>query len=562
MKVSAQLIPAPDPICVSKDTILWNLPNVTCGPIDIYEIYVSNNLNGPYQLLVVVVNPMQDEYYHRNTNGETRYYYMRTIADCPGRQSAISDTINNIPPPKVPISYVTVENGNVRIVWEKSTNAKVEGYVIYKSTSSGTIPIDTVMNATFYIDTDADVMNKSEYYYILSIDKCGNPSLYDVVHRSIYLEASVDSCARTITLTWNAYEGWGDALRGYEIYSINNTGRETLLGSVGADLRSFTVKNILDDRRYCYKVRATHENNLWGSSSQELCIDPAIVQPITYNEIYKVNVLLNGDVEVYWEWNQDAQLSEVTVPTSQASTGKKFSIPFPVISSISSMEMVIDVLNDASNGAVIYSVHSIDFCDSTTSSPEVNSIYLTARTLPNFNIGMTWTEFNVKNTSNIEYFIERIINNTVVETIPLSNADNSYQYPFDPTDLGIYESCFRLGVNYTYTFQDGSSQGLVMYSSLACPSFDIKIQVPTAMVYHGVNSEFRPLFLVPELIDNYSLEIFSRYGEKVFISHEVTHGWDGTDNGRLLPQGIYIYKITAEKRDKQKVLQGYFTLLH
>ena len=40
----------------------------------------------------------------------------------------------------------------------------------------------------------------------------------------------------------------------------------------------------------------------------------------------------------------------------------------------------------------------------------------------------------------------------------------------------------------------------------------------------------------------YLLEIFNRYGEKIYESTDVNVGWDGYYRGKLCPQDVYVYK--------------------
>jgi gliding motility-associated-like protein len=48
------------------------------------------------------------------------------------------------------------------------------------------------------------------------------------------------------------------------------------------------------------------------------------------------------------------------------------------------------------------------------------------------------------------------------------------------------------------------------------------------------------------LPDDFLMEIFDRWGKKVFQTKDITEGWNGTSNvnGELLPAGTYGYKIT------------------
>ena len=92
-----------------------------------------------------------------------------------------SDTISGGIPTKTPIKMVTVENGKNEIHWDFSNSVSIFGYIIFKSTVLGTIPIDTVdANTNVYVDLSSNPSVTSEFYYVCSVDFCGNVSLYDL----------------------------------------------------------------------------------------------------------------------------------------------------------------------------------------------------------------------------------------------------------------------------------------------------------------------------------------------------------------------------------------------
>jgi len=57
------------------------------------------------------------------------------------------------------------------------------------------------------------------------------------------------------------------------------------------------------------------------------------------------------------------------------------------------------------------------------------------------------------------------------------------------------------------------------------------------------NNYFRPLG--PSLSD-FSLSIFDRWGQQIFVTDNRETGWDGTSKGRLCPPGVYVYVATYE----------------
>ena len=59
----------------------------------------------------------------------------------------------------------------------------------------------------------------------------------------------------------------------------------------------------------------------------------------------------------------------------------------------------------------------------------------------------------------------------------------------------------------------------------------------------GLNDSFRA-FLNNNIISQFSMLIFDRWGGRVFESNDIMCGWDGTLHGKPLPGGMYTYKIT------------------
>jgi gliding motility-associated-like protein len=50
-------------------------------------------------------------------------------------------------------------------------------------------------------------------------------------------------------------------------------------------------------------------------------------------------------------------------------------------------------------------------------------------------------------------------------------------------------------------------------------------------------------------IRTYNIQIYNRWGEKLFESDQFDRGWDGTYKGEIVPEGVYIYKIAAQGVD-------------
>ncbi|WP_232468286.1 PKD domain-containing protein [Alkalitalea saponilacus] len=63
-------------------------------------------------------------------------------------------------------------------------------------------------------------------------------------------------------------------------------------------------------------------------------------------------------------------------------------------------------------------------------------------------------------------------------------------------------------------------------------------------------------------IIEYQLQIYTRWGELIFESNDIDIGWDGYQQNRLAPQGVYIYRVRYKTADgKMRVRAGDVTLI-
>jgi gliding motility-associated-like protein len=60
----------------------------------------------------------------------------------------------------------------------------------------------------------------------------------------------------------------------------------------------------------------------------------------------------------------------------------------------------------------------------------------------------------------------------------------------------------------------------------------------------GNNDVFRPIH--SPYLTNYVMEVYNRWGQRVYADKDVHKGWDGTANGSPLPSGTYVWMIRYE----------------
>ena len=71
------------------------------------------------------------------------------------------------------------------------------------------------------------------------------------------------------------------------------------------------------------------------------------------------------------------------------------------------------------------------------------------------------------------------------------------------------------------------------------------ILVPNAFTPRGdgLNDEFKPIIAPDWEPGRFFMQVFNRWGEKVFETNDYNKGWDGTYKGALAPPGLYRYVI-------------------
>lgn len=103
-----------------------------------------------------------------------------------------------------------------------------------------------------------------------------------------------------------------------------------------------------------------------------------------------------------------------------------------------------------------------------------------------------------------------------------------------------------------------------------CKAIDsIYIEVdPTANIYvpnifspneNGNNDVYK---IRGKGVDLFYLAIYNRWGQLVFESNDIDQGWDGTKNGKMLNQGVFVYKLNVTMKSGEEYKQsGNITLV-
>ena len=151
----------------------------------------------------------------------------------------------------------------------------------------------------------------------------------------------------------------------------------------------------------------------------------------------------------------------------------------------------------------------------------------------------------------------------------LSKRSVSWQWIFDDRDV-YYEE------DLTYTFKDTGVHKIILvaFHRNGCTDTIIKyidvvptdkFVMPNAFTPNGDGTN--DYFIgkgYEEGISEFQMQIWDRWGAKVFETEDLRQGWDGTLNnrGKPMPGGVYLYIVRyRSSRGKKHLMKGYATLV-
>jgi gliding motility-associated-like protein len=156
------------------------------------------------------------------------------------------------------------------------------------------------------------------------------------------------------------------------------------------------------------------------------------------------------------------------------------------------------------------------------------------------------------------------------ELVNQSDFSVSYLWEFDNNTTSTLTN-----PTVSYPEEPGSyTVQLVAYNAAGCTDTITKILtvrdelvffVPNSFTPNGdeFNNAFVPIFTSGFDPFEFNLTIINRWGELIFESNDATVGWDGTYDGKIVPDGMYVWKIRMKnnENDKKYTYTGHVNVL-
>lgn len=498
------------------------------------------------------------------------YRVIYSTPTCNFTSNIAGDTFEDMFTPDIPtITSVSIDTltGNVVITWNQNGQSDTYGYVIYQKDEFGNvIPIDTVWgitNTTYIHDVNVD---GPLTYTVAAFDSCltdAIPQGYQTsakadINTSVYLTHTIDVCNNTAVLSWTGYHGWTTNLSGYTVFMKVNGGPWMTVGSAADP--EFEI-GLVPLSTYCFAIRANNGATGAQAFSNLDCFTVNGPQPPDIHYLRVATV----------ENNQVVLRHEITTGTNvMAIRFEKYNPRNSEFEAIATLPAVSGTLThidgnvDVNQYSYRYRAVVIDSCGREGAiSNEAHTILLHVATdqttLVNY---VNWSEYAEFDGGVLMYHLYRGIDGNFDAT-PLASFTTDHRfYEDDVSDFGQLSGQFC----YVVMAEEGPNQyGFTeeSFSNIACTAITPLVYIPNAFTPGGLNPIFLPVVSFAD-VNSYEMTIFDRWGQPIFVTTDLSQGWDGNHQatGKLVEFGLYSYKLTILDGNQQELIyRGHVTVI-
>ena len=188
--------------------------------------------------------------------------------------------------------------------------------------------------------------------------------------------------------------------------------------------------------------------------------------------------------------------------------------------------------------AYTYSVQTFNLCRDLVSSEQHRTSWLKGEKQDERSLKLNWTAYQGWESAVRKYEIlrrttsqDREPDYEVVEEV----TGDQQTFKLESPAAGATQ-CYRIRAVR-------NSDGTFSWSNELCRDFPAYVYIPDAFTPwddNGINDTFR---ITTANLKQYKMEIYNRWGAKVFETSDPESGWDGTHNGEPAPAGIYVVKV-------------------
>ncbi len=491
---------------------------------------------------------------------------LEDASGCRNVSRRLEDIFTDRTAPDIPqLDSVSVDfnTSRIRLGWERSLNPDVNAYIIYHFENGLWIPIDTAngIDNTSWEDFE-NASTSVQQYRIAALDSCMNSSPLSNPQHNFSVQATYDLCRREAVLTWDEYENLPPDIEGYRIFFATNGGPLQFAGEVAANVRTFTLQQLIPQSTYDCVIRAFNLGGNITASSKKCTFLFNSAENHDFVYIRYVSVVNNNAIEIKVSTGTTVSYTKVHLYRSSNPDSN-----FVQIAELTNNGTDTYVFEDADvkvdRFTYYYRATVENDCDvETMTSNTAHNILLKGQSVRDARESdLVWTLYGDW-AGGVSHY--QLFRKTQIDSYFSSIGGNlsATTYQDDVTELRRAGECFSYYIEAVenmdeYGFMETSRSNTVELKQLPV-TYVPNAFCPTTL---GANRVFLPInsFVTME---NYHLYIYSRDGMLLFHSTSPEIGWNGGYNGTLMPAGCYVYKIFYTYGDEGEYeLTGTVTLV-
>lgn len=463
--------------------------------------------------------------------------------------------------PAIPeITSISIDHtsNDAVVSWNASPSLDTQGYILYTCSDVNAAYRDTVWgyNSTTWTDLTAPTLLGPVCYLVAAFDTCytGTPPspntspTSDICNCSIFLDpVSYGVCDNFVNLSWSAYTGWLTGVATYTIFHNIDGGAYENIGTVDGNTTTFVHSfPTIESGNHGYFIQAT--SNVTNFTSQSNLRLVSILYPESPAYSYLAAATVNEDNELIVQVAAEQtptehifyveRLRQTSGEWEEVNTGSNF---------LSNFIEIPDNTADPTTSAHTYRVISENVCSVPVDTTNIGTSMLlqgVASQGQAENV-LDWSFYSGWDNGVSSYRIWRSIGTDGTPEM-ISEIDPSRRYFIDDLEDLIFtpgEFCYRIEAVEQPNSVPGSA--FSAFSNTLCLVQEPIIWVPNAFVVDGVNTTFFPVISFANF-EKYQLFVYSRWGDVIFETTDINAHWDGTMNGEIVQEGMYIYYISVE----------------
>ncbi len=327
----------------------------------------------------------------------------------------------------------------------------------------------------------------------------------------------------------------------YKIFPSGDTLALDTFRSIGngqyLDKKSPDCRNL----NYSYYLKVINKCNKAGAPSYKVSSVQESESPIPPTEVITATVIQNKDVSVHWLQSSEPDFGSYSIYRSENSPTLNFE--FVTDFNNRTDTFYVDKSVNVQSQSFCYSLVVHDKCGQSSAKSNIGcNIILTGQSKPFYHM-LDWQPYRKWNAGVINYTLERAVDTGSLRPI-VSVFANEFNYDDHKLDYDWGGYWYSIVANEDPSGHQAQSRSNSIY--LIQPPL---LHVPNAFTKNkdDLNETWG---FVPVFVKTYHMQVYNRWGEKVFDSENKKQDWDGNNLEETKGIEVFIWQVTYTGWDR------------